>query len=211
MKNRIDAVKQQPPTVPLAAQNTIAANQELRTKSILGWAVLPLRLFLGITFIYAGIQKLTDPQYFHPSAARYIGNQIAAFASGSPMHGFLVNVAEPHAMLVGALVAYGELAIGLGALFGLLLRSAAFCGILLNLVFFLSATWRVYPYFYGSDIVFIFCWITLLIAGPSSSVLPSLDTWKIRRVRCSLYPRGLPCIIRSRQQTFALPLPRGRF
>src|SRR6266699_901717 len=176
MKNRIDTVKQQPPTVPLAAQNTIAANHELRTKSILGWAVLPLRLFIGITFIYAGIQKLTDPQYFHPSAARYIGNQIAAFASGSPMHGFLVNVAGPHAMLVGALVAYGELAIGLGALFGLLLRPAAFCGILLNLVFFLSATWRVYPYFYGSDIVFIFCWITLLIAGPSSSILPSLET-----------------------------------
>jgi thiosulfate dehydrogenase [quinone] large subunit len=113
---------------------------------------------------------------FLPSAARYIGNQIAAFASGSPMHGFLVNVTEPHAMLVGALVAYGELAIGLGALFGLLLRPAAFCGILLNLVFFLSATWRVYPYFYGSDIVFIFCWITLLIAGPSGSILPSLDT-----------------------------------
>jgi thiosulfate dehydrogenase [quinone] large subunit len=176
MKNRIDTVKRQPPAVPLAAQNTIAANQELRTQKMLGWAVLPLRLFLGITFIYAGIQKLTDPQYFHPSATRYIGNQIAAFASGSPMHGFLINVAEPHAMLVGALVAYGELAIGLGALFGLLLRPAAFCGMLLNILFFLSATWRVYPYFYGSDIVFIFCWITLLIAGTSSSILPSLDT-----------------------------------
>src|SRR6266852_1289755 len=186
MKNRIDTVKQQPPTVPLAAQNIIAPNQELRTKSMLGWAVLPLRLFLGITFIYAGIQKLTDPQHFHPSAARYIGNQIAAFSGGSPMHGFLVNVAEPHATLVGALVAYGALAIGLGALFGLLLRPAAFCGMLLNLVFFLSATWRVYPYFYGSDIVFIFCWITLLIAGPSSSILPSLDTLLAARLLKSL-------------------------
>jgi len=176
MKNRIDTVKRQPPAVPLPTPNTQVPNQELRTKSILGWAVLPLRLFLGITFIYSGIQKLTDPQYFHPSAARYIGNQIAAYAGGSPIHSFLVNVAEPHAMLVGALVAYGELAIGLGALFGLLLRPAAFCGMLLNILFFLSATWRVYPYFYGSDIVFIFCWITLLIAGPSSSVLPSLDT-----------------------------------
>src|SRR5260370_33787438 len=140
MKNRTDTVKRHHPAVPLAAQNTTAANQELRTQKMLGWAVLPLRLFLGITFIYAGIQKLTDPQYFHPSSARYIGNQIAAFASGSPMHGFLVNVAEPHAMLVGALVPYAELAIGLGALFGLLLPPAAFCGILLNLVFFLSAT-----------------------------------------------------------------------
>jgi thiosulfate dehydrogenase (quinone) large subunit len=186
MKNRTDTVKRQPPAVPLPAQNTQVPNQGLRTKSILEWAMLPLRLFLGITFIYAGIQKLTDPQYFDPSARRYIGNQIAAFASGSPMHGFLVNVAGPHAMLFGALVAYGELAIGLGALFGLLLRPAAFCGILLNILFFLSATWRVYPYFYGSDIVFIFCWITLLIAGPSSSVLPSLDTLLAARLLKSL-------------------------
>src|SRR6266700_7631007 len=117
MKNRIDTVKQQPPTVPLAAQNTIAATHELRTKSNRGWAVLPLRLFIGITFIYAGIQQLTDPQYFHPSAARYIGNQIAAFASGSPMHGFLVNVAGPHSMPFGVLLAYGELSFVLGALF----------------------------------------------------------------------------------------------
>src|SRR5215469_1576982 len=186
MKNRIDTVKRQPPTGPLPAQNSMAARQEARTKRSLGWAVLPLRLFLGITFIYAGIQKLSDPQYFHPSAARYIGNQIAAFASGSPMRGFLVNVAEPHAMLVGALVAYGELAIGLCALFGLLLRPAACCGMLLNVVFFLSATWRVYPYFYGSDIVFIFCWITLLIAGPSGSILPSLDTLLAARLLKSL-------------------------
>src|SRR5258708_39891 len=157
MKNRIDTVKRQPPAVPSPPQNTIAANHVLRTQSILASAELPLRLFLGITFIYAGIQKLTDPQYFHPSAARYIGNQIAAFASGSPMHGFLVNVAEPHAMLVGALVAYGELAIGLGALFGLLLRPAAFCGMLLNILFFLSATCRVYHTFYGSQIAFNSC------------------------------------------------------
>jgi thiosulfate dehydrogenase [quinone] large subunit len=176
MKNRIDTVKRQPPAVPLPAPITQVPNQEVRAKRFPGWAVLPLRLFLGITFIYAGMQKLTDPQYFDPSARRYIGNQIAAFATGSPIHGFLVNFAEPHAMLFGALVVYGELAIGLGALFGLLLRPAAFCGILLNILFFLSATWRVYPYFYGSDIVFIFCWITLLIAGPASSVLPSLDT-----------------------------------
>lgn len=28
--------------------------------------VLPLRLFLGLTFIYAGIQKLTDPGFLQP-------------------------------------------------------------------------------------------------------------------------------------------------
>jgi len=134
-----------------------------------------LRLFLGVTFVYAGIQKLTDPQFFSPSARGYIGKQIIGFATGSPLHSFLINVAVPHASFFGYLVAYGEIAIGLGTLFALLLRPAAFSGMLISLMFFLSATWRVFPYFYGADIVFVFCWITLLLAGPMNTGLPALD------------------------------------
>jgi len=144
--------------------------------------LLPLRLFLGITFIYAGLQKLTDPQFFNPSAHGYIGKQIAAFATGSPLHSFLLQVAVPHATLFGMLVSYGELAIGIGTMLGLLLRPAAFFGLLISLLFFLSATWRVFPYFYGSDIVFVFCWLTLLIAGPINTGLPSLDAMFVQRL-----------------------------
>jgi thiosulfate dehydrogenase [quinone] large subunit len=147
-----------------------------------GWVLLPLRLFLGVTFVYAGIQKLTDPQYFDSSAAGYIGKQIQAFAIGSPLHVFLLQVALPHASLFGALVAYGEIAIGLSTLLGLLLRPAAFFGLLLNLVFFLSASWHVYPYFYGADIVFVFCWITILVAGPVESWIGAYDTVLVPRI-----------------------------
>jgi thiosulfate dehydrogenase [quinone] large subunit len=138
------------------------------------WVLLPMRLFLGITFMYAGIQKLTDPQFFNPAARGYIGKQIIAFATGSPLHDILIRLV-PHAALAGGLTAYGEIAIGLGALLGLLFRPAAFFGILINLMFYLSATWHVYPYFYGSDIVFIFCWLTLFISGPVNTGLPSID------------------------------------
>lgn len=143
------------------------------------WVLLPMRLFLGITFIYAGLQKLTDPQFFNPAARGYIGKQMIAFATGSPLHSMLIRLV-PHALLFGSLVAYGELAIGLGTLLGLLFRPAAFFGILLNLVFFLTATWHVFPYFYGSDIVFIFCWLTLLISGPTGTGMPSLDEWFVQ-------------------------------
>jgi thiosulfate dehydrogenase [quinone] large subunit len=139
----------------------------------------PLRLFLGVTFCYAGVQKLTDPQYFQPAARGSIGELIAAFASGSPLHDLLVTIALPHATFFGALIAYGELAIGLGVLAGLLLRVASLCGLLLNLLFFLSADWHIFPYFYGSDIVFLFCWLTLLLAGPAQQALPALDTWLV--------------------------------
>lgn len=146
----------------------------------------PLRLFLGITFAYAGIQKLTDPQYFSPGTPGYIGRQITTFAAGSPIRGLLLHVAAPHAAVFGALVAWGELAIGIGALLGLLMRPAAFFGALLSLLFFLSASWRVRPYFYGSDIVFLFAWLTLMVVGPVAGGWFALDTrlfaWLSERV-----------------------------
>src|SRR5712691_12541178 len=77
------------------------------SKRLPEWVLLPLRLFLGITFVYAGVQKLTDPQFFRPSAIGYIGKQIQAFATGSPLHDFLIHFALPHATLFGILVACG--------------------------------------------------------------------------------------------------------
>jgi thiosulfate dehydrogenase [quinone] large subunit len=137
------------------------------------WILVPLRLFLGFTFLYAGVQKLTDPQFFRPAARGYIGHQIQAFAHGSPIGWLLLHVALPHAVFFGALIAWGEIAIGLGTLVGLLARPAAAFGLLLSLIFFLSASWRVYPYFYGADIVFAFAWLTLWLAPHAG--LPSLD------------------------------------
>lgn len=150
-------------------------SKNLSSLPISRWVLLPLRLFLGITFVYAGIQKLTDPQFFHPTALGYVGKQIAAFATNSPLHDFLLHAVVPHALLFGYLVAYGEIAIGLATLVGLLLRPAALFGLLLSTIFFLSATWRIYPYFYGADIVFMFCWLTLLLNGPLNTGLPTLD------------------------------------
>jgi thiosulfate dehydrogenase (quinone) large subunit len=150
--------------------------------------LLPLRLFLGITFLYAGIQKLTDPQFFNPSATGFIGRQIIAFAHGSPIHNVLLHVALPHAVFFGALIALGEIAIGIGTLVGLLFRPATFFGMLLSLMFFLSASWHVYPYFYGADIVFFFAWTPLLIAGPLGSGLPSIDAVLVRRILMDLSP-----------------------
>jgi thiosulfate dehydrogenase (quinone) large subunit len=160
--------------------------ERLRTESIPAGVLLPLRLFMGVTFLYAGIQKLTDPQYFRASAPGYIGKQLAAFAAGSPIRGFLIHVAVPNARFFGGLVAYGELAIGLAILAGLLYRPAALMGALLNVIFFLSATWRVRPYFYGADIAFLFAWLPLIFAGPERGWLPALDTrlasWILTRV-----------------------------
>jgi len=149
--------------------------KDIRLVPVQQWALLPLRLFLGITFVYAGIQKITDPQFFQVSASGFIGRQIARFAIGSPIHGLLVNFAEPHAKFFGLVIIFGEIAIGLGTLFGFLFRPATFFGALLSLLFFLSASFHVYPYFYGADIVFTFAWLTLMFYGPLNTGLSTLD------------------------------------
>jgi thiosulfate dehydrogenase [quinone] large subunit len=146
-----------------------------------GAALLPLRLFLGITFVYAGIQKLSDPGFLHPGAPTYIGTQLHGFANGTP-GGFLLRAfALPQPQLAGVGVALLEIAIGLLITVGLLTRLAAAAGLGLNLVLFLTNSWNAYPYFLGSDIVFVFAWLPLALTGASGQ--PSLDGWLAARER----------------------------
>jgi thiosulfate dehydrogenase [quinone] large subunit len=128
--------------------------------------LLPLRLFMGLTFVYAGLQHLTDPSYFDPSKAGYIGHLIVQYAVGSPIHDFLVGVVAPNSVTFGWIVAISEVLIGIATLAGFLFRIAATVGLILNFTFFLSATWNAFPFYFGSDIVFVMCWLTLLLTGP---------------------------------------------
>jgi len=138
-----------------------------------GLALLPLRLFLGGTFVYAGVQKLTDPGFLHPGAPTYIGTQLQSFANATPGGFLLRTFAFPHPILAGVGVALLEIAIGLFVLLGLKTRLAAIGGLGLNLVLFATASWHTSPYFLGSDIVFVFAWLPFAIAGAAGQ--PALD------------------------------------
>jgi thiosulfate dehydrogenase [quinone] large subunit len=138
-----------------------------------GAALLPLRLFLGGTFVYAGIQKLSDPGFLHAGAPSYIGTQLHDFASGAPGGFLLRTFAIPHPTLAGVGVAVFEITIGLLTLGGLKTRIAAAAGLSLNLVFFLTASWHTSPYFLGSDIVFVFAWLPFVLGGAAGQ--PALD------------------------------------
>lgn len=135
-----------------------------------GVAILPLRLFLGITFLYAGIQKIADQGFLRPGSSSYIGTQIMGFSHGSPIRFFLFHLME-HAVAIGILTILAELVIAVLVLLGALTRLASLAGLLLNFGFFLSASWHSYPYFYGSDIVFVIAWLTLMLTGPGPYAL----------------------------------------
>ena len=145
-----------------------------------GWVLLPLRAFLGFTFTFAGLQKLANRSFFDSSNPASIQAQILAAERASPIHP-LLSLAYHHAVIVGVIIALAELAVGLGALLGLWTRIAAAGGMLISLSLFLSVSFHANPFYTGSDIVFIFAWIPLLLAG-AGDVL-SLDGWSERRAR----------------------------
>jgi thiosulfate dehydrogenase [quinone] large subunit len=129
-----------------------------------GWVLLPLRVFLGVTMIYAGLLKFFDPAYLDPNSPNGVQQQMLAASSSSPI-GFLVSFTADHAALFGLTIAFGELAVGLGVLLGLWTRVAAAGGFLLSMSFFLTVSWGTSPYFFGPDIVFMFAFTPLIIGG----------------------------------------------
>ncbi|HUE08341.1 MAG TPA: Rieske 2Fe-2S domain-containing protein [Acidimicrobiales bacterium] len=145
-----------------------------------GWALLPLRAFLGITFVFAGLQKLANPAFFNSANPASIQAQLAAAQRISPIHSLLGPISHV-AVPVGLVIAFGELAIGLGTLLGFLARTAAVGGLILSLMLFLTVSYHSHPYYTGSDIVFVFAWIPLVIAG-AGGVL-SADAVLAHRVR----------------------------
>jgi len=146
-----------------------------------GWALFPLRIFIGATFLFAGLQKLANPNFFDANSPSSIQAQLIASERISPLHlliGHLLQFAVP----LGILISLGEIAVGIGILIGLWTRIAAIGGVGLSLMLFLTVSFHASPYYTGSDIVFFFALIPFVIAG-SGGVL-SLDA-NIRR-RASL-------------------------
>lgn len=141
-------------------------------------ALFPLRLFLGVTFVYAGIQKLSDPGFLHPGAPTYIGTQLTGFAHGTPGGFILETFAIPHPTVAGVGVAITEIAIGMLTIAGFYTQAAAAGGLALNFLLFLTASWNTTPYFLGPDLVFSFAWLPLVLAGASGQ--PALDNVSLR-------------------------------
>ena len=140
------------------------ARLAVRLRDTPGGPQVVLRAFLGVTFTYAGLQKLTNRYFFEAANPGSIQAQLHASITSSPI-GPLIRLAAHEPVLVGLLIAFGEVAVGLGTLFGLLGRIAAAGGMAVSLLLFLSVSFNTTPYFYGSDIVFFFAWTPLLVGG----------------------------------------------
>jgi thiosulfate dehydrogenase [quinone] large subunit len=147
--------------------------------------MLSLRLFLGATFVYAGLQKLADPNFFDPTAPSSIQAQLQAATRSSPIGGLLGGLAH-QAELVGVVIALAELAVGVGTVLGLWTRAAAAGGLALSIGFLLTISWHSHPYYLGPDIVFAAAWVPLVLAGAGDDPRLSLDALLRQRTSAAM-------------------------
>jgi thiosulfate dehydrogenase [quinone] large subunit len=117
-----------------------------------------------VTDAVAGLEKLANPGFFDANNPTSIQAQMAEAARSSPIHVVIAHLVQ-HAVPVGVVIALAELAVGLGTLLGLWTRIAAAGGTALSLSLFLTVSYHSSPYYTGSDIVFVFAWLPLIVAG----------------------------------------------
>ncbi|WP_406258343.1 DoxX family protein [Streptomyces nigra] len=146
------------------------------------YALLPLRIFLGVTFIYAGLDKLTDSAFLKDSGAGSIGDMMRAVRDSAAIPA-MVDMALDAPVAFGYAIAFGELAVGIGTLVGLLGRLAALGGALISLSLWLTVSWASDPYYYGNDLAYLMAWLPLVLAGtPLFSVDALLHARRRERV-----------------------------
>ncbi|CAM5435343.1 hypothetical protein SABIM44S_02143 [Streptomyces abikoensis] len=147
------------------------------------YALLPLRIFLGVTFIYAGLDKLTDSGFLAETGPGSIG-ELMRTVRGTSAVPELVDLALKNPEGFGYAIGLGEFAVGVGTLFGIFARVAAAGGALISLSLWLTVSWQTTPYYYGNDLIYLMAWLPLVVAGA--------PVWSVDAGPLRLPARGRP-------------------
>ncbi|MFI7103437.1 DoxX family protein [Streptomyces sp. NPDC050161] len=130
----------------------------------LGVVLLPLRIFLGLISIYAGMGKLCDPVYFdggeRGSMVKWMLS-LDPWALAVPLRDFALG----HPVGAGLTVAFLQVVVGVLTICGLWQRLAASFGALLSAALLMTVTWRTVPAYDAPDIIYLAAWSPLIIAG----------------------------------------------
>jgi thiosulfate dehydrogenase [quinone] large subunit len=140
------------------------------------WAIRVLRAWLSFTWIYAGWDKATDPGFLTKGATGFIGDQLIAFSTNSPVSWLFSNLSE-QAIAVGLFVIFSEFAIGIATLLWIAPTSAAFGGFLTSIILWLASTFYVSPFFLASNTAYAILWLVyfLTLVGNRRTVDIALD------------------------------------
>ena len=136
-----------------------------------------LRIGVGILFLIFGEYKVFSTTFTLHGGFQFWINKFLERGAYPFMVPVLRGFVLPHATSIAFLVAYGELAIGLALVLGILVRSASFCGLIFMLTMLFSSDYPgagapVWQYFGASlsHSVFGLCFAAFFV-GRADSVL----------------------------------------
>lgn len=151
-------------------------------------AIAFLRITVGLLFLVFGEYKVFGAQFTLGGGFQFWINKFLTEGAYPFMAPVLRTFVLPHATPIAFLVAYGEFAIGLALLLGLLTRPASLAGFVFMLTLLFSSDYPgahapLWQYF-GSSLshsVFALCFLTFLF-GDSEAVW-SISAWRASRTR----------------------------
>ncbi|HEY1269158.1 MAG TPA: DoxX family protein [Candidatus Binatia bacterium] len=127
--------------------------------------LVPLRLWIGYYMLQQGSRKFNAkfPQ------GDWIGRQIGDVNTVETFDwykNFLVNTVAPHKELFGQLVMYGELAVGVCVILGLLTRYASIVGLFMMANYFCAIGWPKGGAPQAQQITFAVSFLVFILASP---------------------------------------------
>lgn len=150
-----------------------------------GLVWLPIRLFLGFSWFEAGLHKATGTGWLDGGAA-LAGYWKAAIAVSSTGKGpisydwyrefltFLLN--GGHQSWFAPLITFGEMAVGIALILGILTGFAAFFGSFMNMAYLLAGTASTNPIMFALAMGVIMAWKVAGYYGVDRMLLPRLGT-----------------------------------
>jgi len=165
----------------------------------MAWFWLIVRLYVGYQWLIAGIDKLTgysidigtfgkhvqDSWIFtsNPGAGLtgFVKGAIAQTTGAHPaVQGwyaeFLKAIVQPYTGFWAYVVTFGELAVGIGLIIGMLTGIAAFFGVFMNMNFLLAGAVSINPIIGGLAMFLILAWRIAGYYGVDRWLLPLLGT-----------------------------------
>lgn len=146
-----------------------------------------LRIAVGLFFLIVAQYKVWDAKFAHggfaASVHQFLGGHAYPF-----MVPLLLGIVLPHVTLIAYLVAYGELCIGVSLVFGILVRTASFFGLIYMIVLILSSAypghhavvWQ-YVTMAVSQLGYAFCFVAFAM-GDATRVWSVPSYWR-RKLR----------------------------
>jgi thiosulfate dehydrogenase (quinone) large subunit len=151
---------------------------------------LPIRLFLGFAWMDAGWHKVTGTGWLDGGAALqgYWTNAVAIPEEGKPAitydwyRTFIETLLNNDAYTWFApLIAWGELAVGIALILGILSGFAAFFGAFMNMSFLLAGSASTNPVMFTLAVGVMLAWRVAGYYGVDRWLLPLLGTpWRTR-------------------------------